>query len=55
MPWTPLSSVNPFVVHTKTGPSAAGGDAVANDYQVQIPFVPADTYTTTLEYVVTAE
>lgn len=52
--FTPLSQ-NPFTVHTSTGPSGPGGDAVANDYQVQIPFVASDTYSTTLEYIMTAQ
>lgn len=52
--YTPLSE-NPYTVHTKTGPSAPGGDAVSNDYQVDIPFVASDTYSTELDYIVTAQ
>lgn len=36
---------------TKAGPSVQGGDAYQNTYSMTIPFVPADTYTTTLAYV----
>jgi large repetitive protein len=47
----PLSNVTSLVVHSQSGPSAAGGDAVSNDYQAAIPFVASDTYSGTLEYI----
>ena len=53
--FTPLSADSPLVVHQQDRASAAAGDAVSNDYQVDIPFVGADTYTTTVEYIVTAQ
>ncbi len=52
--FTPLSATQPFVVQQQDVASAAGGDAVSNDYQVDIPFVGADTYATTVEYIATA-
>ena len=54
-PFVPLSSTTPLVVHSQRNPSAPGGDAVGNDYRVQIPFVAADTYATELEYIVTTQ
>lgn len=38
---------NAQVVHRKDSPSAPGGDAVVNDYRVDLPFVSSDTYSTT--------
>ncbi|MCU1479009.1 MAG: hypothetical protein JWQ64_3702, partial [Subtercola sp.] len=52
--FVPLS-MTPFVVADVTHASAPDGDGVSNDYQVQIPFVPADTYSGTLTYVVSAQ
>ena len=51
----PLSDDAPVVVHQQGAPSAPGGDAVSNDYQVQIPDVAADTYSATLDYIVSAQ
>ena len=45
----------PVVVHQQNRPSAPGGDAVSNDYQVQIPFVSSDTYSGTLEYIASTQ
>ncbi len=53
-PWQSLSE-NPFVFHTTDGPTGPGGDAISNDYRVAIPDVASDTYSTTLEYIVTAQ
>ena len=50
-----VSADHPVMVHQQAGPSQPGGDAVSNDYQIQIPFVAADTYSTTLEYIATAQ
>ncbi|MFI6235468.1 putative Ig domain-containing protein [Micromonospora sp. NPDC050784] len=50
-----LSDVTPVVVHRQPGPSAPGGDAIGNDYEVSIPAVVADEYSTTLEYVAITE
>jgi uncharacterized repeat protein (TIGR01451 family) len=47
-----LSDQSALIVHQQSGPSSAQGDAVSNDYQIEIPFVPADTYTVTLNYIV---
>jgi hypothetical protein len=50
----PLSDLGPLTVHKQDTPSAPGGDAVSNDYRVEIPFVPSDTYSAGLEYIVSA-
>ncbi|MEH1167745.1 putative Ig domain-containing protein [Micromonospora sp. CPCC 205539] len=50
-----LSDVTAVVVHRQAGPSAPGGDAISNDYQVTIPAVVADEYSATLEYVAITE
>ncbi|MFJ6197286.1 beta strand repeat-containing protein [Micromonospora sp. NPDC092111] len=47
----PLSDEFGVTVHRQSGPSAAGGDAISNDYEVLIPNVVADEYSATLEYV----
>ena len=52
-PYTPLSSTVAVSVHTQATRSAEGGDDLANDYQVVIPFVNEDTYSVTLDYVAT--
>ena len=51
--FTPLSATTPTAVHTQATRSAEAGDTITNDYQVVIPFVNEDTYTTTLDYVAT--
>ncbi|MEU5692378.1 fibronectin type III domain-containing protein [Actinosynnema sp. NPDC020468] len=51
----PLSVTDPRLVHRQNAPSSPGGDAVSNDYRVDIPLVPSDTYTTTLEYIASAQ
>ncbi len=48
-------STSPVTVHSQSGPSAPGGDAISNDYQASIPFVTSDTYSATLEYIVTTQ
>ncbi len=50
-----LSADSSLTVHEQNVPSAPDGDAVSNDYQIQIPFVSSDTYSTTLEYVASAQ
>ena len=50
-----LSATTPQTVHQQNSPSAPGGDAISNDYQIQIPFVASDTYSATLDYIVTAQ
>jgi hypothetical protein len=52
--FTALSDTEATVVHQQGTPSAVDGDAVSNDYQVQIPNVLPDTYSTTLNYIVVA-
>ncbi|CUU59674.1 conserved repeat domain-containing protein [Parafrankia irregularis] len=47
----PLSHTTAVLVHSQDVPSAAGGDAISNDYSVDIPFVASDTYSTTLDYI----
>jgi uncharacterized repeat protein (TIGR01451 family) len=51
----PMSASTPLIVHSQTRPSAPGGDAVSNDFQIGIPFVSTDTYSTTLDYIATAQ
>jgi large repetitive protein len=55
VPFLPLSDTGATLVHNQNAASAPGGDAVSNDYQVHIPFVPADTYSATLDYIVSAQ
>ena len=45
----------PFVVQNQGSPTGPNGFAVSNDFKVAIPFVAPDTYSTTLEYIVTAQ
>ena len=53
--FAPVSNLAPIVTHTQATPSASGGDTVSNDYQIVIPpTVSPDTYSVTLNYVVTA-
>ncbi|GIH25450.1 hypothetical protein Aph01nite_37600 [Acrocarpospora phusangensis] len=51
--FTGLTFGTPLVVHTQDNASVAAGDTINNDYQITIPFVRPDTYTTTLNYVAT--
>jgi hypothetical protein len=51
--FTALSSTGTDTVHSQGTRSAEIGDTVSNDYQVVIPFVNEDTYTTTLNYIAT--
>lgn len=53
--FSPLSADHALTVHQQNRPSQPHGDAVSNDYRMQIPFVESDTYTTTLDYIVTAQ
>ncbi|TDW24390.1 DUF7507 domain-containing protein [Kribbella kalugense] len=53
--FVPLSSTDPVVVHQQNAASAPGGDAVSNDYQIRIPFVSSDTYSTTLDYIASSQ
>jgi hypothetical protein len=41
------------LVHTQDQRSAEAGDALSNDYEVNVPFVNQDTYSTTLNYIAT--
>jgi hypothetical protein len=52
-PFTDLDNGTPTTVHTQATRSAEGGDDFSNDYEVVIPFVNADTYTATLDYLAT--
>ena len=51
----PLSNQAAVVVHQQSFPSAPEGDVVGNDYRIAIPFVAADTYSATLDYIVSAQ
>jgi hypothetical protein len=48
-----LSNTAALTVHTQATRSAEGGDELATDFQMAIPFVNSDTYTATLDYVAT--
>jgi len=47
-----LSDVTAVLVHSQSVPSASGGDAISNDFEVTIPIIVVDTYSAKLEYVV---
>ena len=51
--FTALSNVTAVSVHSQSSKSAVNGDAIKNDYKIDIPFVNGDTYTVTLNYVAT--
>jgi large repetitive protein len=52
--FTALSNSSAVTVENKASRSAGGaGDALSNDYQVDIPFVNADTYSVVLDYTAT--
>ncbi|MEU8035307.1 putative Ig domain-containing protein [Streptosporangium sp. NPDC049078] len=51
----PLSTTDPVLVHSQSGPSAPNGDAIGNDFEGDIPFVPIGGYSGTLTYVATAQ
>ena len=50
--YQPLSPDFARLVHSQDGPSSPTGDAVSNDYAVDVPFVNPDNYSVTLNYVV---
>lgn len=52
-PYDVVSDATATTVHSQDVRSAEGGDSIANDYSVDIPFVNADTYSTVLNYVAT--
>ena len=49
--FTPLADGSLVLVHISSDPSAAGGDPVSTDYQIDIPHVRPDDYTIILDYV----
>ena len=49
--FTPLADGSQVLVQIRSGPSAAGGDPLSNDYQIDIPFVRPDDYTIALDYI----
>ncbi|MEU8384642.1 internalin [Streptosporangium sp. NPDC048865] len=51
----PLSPTDPVLVHEQDVPSSPSGDAVVNDFEADIPFVPIGDYSATLTYVATAK
>lgn len=53
--FTTLSASLATVVHRQSTASTPGGDAISNDYRLEIPNVLPDTYSTTLSYVVTTQ
>ncbi len=50
----PLSAAGPVVVHSQSTASSSGGDAVSNDYRIDVPFIAPDTYSGTIDYIATA-
>lgn len=50
----PLSADTSLIVHQQDVASAPDGDAVSNDYRIHIPYVPSDTYSVALDYIVSA-
>jgi uncharacterized repeat protein (TIGR01451 family) len=52
--FVPLSP-DPIVVEDRDSATSPAGDAVSNDYRVDIPFVDGDTYTGTLDYIVSTQ
>ncbi len=53
--YQPVPTAEPLTIYRKNSASGGGGDAVSNDYQVEIPDVASDTYSTTIEYIATAQ
>ena len=51
--YAPVSATLPVVVHNQTVASSVDGDNLSNDYTISVPFVRADTYSGTLNYVAT--
>lgn len=51
--YEPVSDQTTTTVATKATRSAEGGDTIVNGYSMEIPFVNADTYSVTLNYVAT--
>ena len=49
-----LSTTVPVTVHTQSVKSAAGGDALAADYRLLMPFVNSDTYSGGLTFTAAA-
>jgi hypothetical protein len=44
----------PVEISNKTSRSAAAGDVITNDYQIEVGFVADGTYSATLDYIATA-
>ncbi|MFJ2030381.1 fibronectin type III domain-containing protein [Streptosporangium sp. NPDC087985] len=49
-----ISATTPVIVHDQPGPSSPNGDAIGNDFEADIPFVPVGNYSATLTYIATA-
>jgi hypothetical protein len=52
--YEPLSNTTPVLVHTQEARSIDGGDDLVSDFRIRMPVVDADTYTATLDYLVTS-
>ena len=50
-----ISATSPVLVHEQDVASSLNGDAVVNDFEAYIPFVPVGTYSATLTYIATAK
>jgi large repetitive protein len=53
--FSPLSSTTPLQLYQQHTASAPGGETISNDYQMLVPFVRPDTYTTTLNFIVSSQ
>lgn len=53
-PFVPVT-LGPLTVADRHQATPPSGDAVSNDFRVDIPFVPGDTYSGTLDYIVSAQ
>lgn len=51
--YSPLTLGTPVTVATKTARSAAGGDSLGSAFRMTVPFVNADVYSGTFNYVAT--
>ena len=51
--YEPLDAAVPLVVYTKTSQSGPNGDTADNNFRVTVPAIRADTYSGSLDYIVT--
>ncbi|MFC6086190.1 DUF7927 domain-containing protein [Sphaerisporangium aureirubrum] len=51
----PLSATTPVLVHQQIIPSAANGDVLVNDFEVDIPYVPSGRYSGVIDYIASTQ